>query len=333
MFSATEFTDSIFSTNADFDDLALSLFYFQYENNPVYRQYMDILHRHPQEITHTKDIPFLPINFFKTHEIKTGNFVHKLVFESSSTTQTTPSRCFVRSPAIYERSFRRAFRLFYGDISDYAIIGLLPSYLERGNSSLVYMVNDMILQSGMTESGFYLNEFEKLYQTLSALETSGTKTLLIGVTFGLLDFAEKYPMRLKHTIIMETGGMKGRREEWTREEVHNFLKDKLGTDTIHSEYGMTELFSQAYSKGKGRFNCPPWMRITLRDMEDPLSAVALPKPGEVAHGLINIIDLANIDTCGFIATDDIGLLYPDGSFEVRGRRDQSDLRGCSLMAV
>ncbi len=333
MFSTADFTNSLFKPNVDFDHLALSLFHFQYENNPLYRRYLQALHMDPQHVKDTASIPFLPIGFFKTHDVKTGDFVPALVFESSGTTQTTASRCLVKSPALYERSFRTAFSLFYGKVEDYTVIGLLPSYLERKNASLVYMVHDMIKQSGKKESGFYLNEYEKLHQTLLRLEASGQKTLLIGVTFGLLDFAERHPMQLVHTIVMETGGMKGRREEWTRGEVHDLLKEKLGLNYIHSEYGMTELLSQAYSQGNGIFRCPPWMRISLREMDDPLSPVPLPESGNTARGLINVIDLANRDTCGFIATDDIGVLHADGAFEVLGRRDQSDLRGCNLMAV
>ncbi len=333
MFSPSEFTASLFTTNAKFDNLALSLFHFQYENNDLYREYLQTFGKKPEAVQDISNIPFLPILFFKTYEVKTGDYNPELTFESSGTTQTTPSKSYVKTPALYEESFRNAFSLFYGDIHEYTIIGLLPSYLERKNSSLIYMVNDMIQQSGQTESGFYLDEHEKLYHTLKKLEAREQKTLLIGVTFGLLDFAEKYQMQLNHTLVMETGGMKGRREEWTREEVHRFLKQKLGVKKIHSEYGMTELMSQAYSKGAGLFRCPSWMRIMLRDMEDPLQVLPIPQAGETAQGLINIIDLVNIDTCAFIATDDIGKLHADGSFEVLGRRDNSDLRGCSLMAA
>ncbi len=331
MFSPSEFTESLFTHNAKFEDLAFSLFHFQYEHNALYREYLKTLGKRPDAVHGLREIPFLPILFFKTHEVKTGNYKPALIFESSGTTQTTPGRSLVKTPKLYKKSFRSAFSLFYGDIRDYTILGLLPSYLERQNSSLVYMVNDWIRKSDKPESGFYLDEHEKLAHTLQKLEVKAQKTLLIGVTFGLLDFVEKYPMHLSHTLIMETGGMKGRREEWTREEVHDFLRKRLNVEEIHSEYGMTELMSQAYSKEKGLFHCPPWMRIMLRDINDPLQILPPPETGQTSEGVINIIDLANIDTCAFIATDDLGRLHPDGSFEVLGRRDNSDLRGCSLM--
>lgn len=332
MFSAEKFTKSLFtSSNADFEDLALQLFKYQVKNNDLYQTYVQSLGFRAEEVLAVKDIPFLPIGFFKTHEIKTGIFEPELVFESSGTTQTVPSSHFVKDVRLYEQSFRKAFELFYGKITDYVIIGLLPSYLERQHSSLVYMVNDLIQLSGYSESGFYLDEHKKLADQLKKLEDQGQKTLLIGVTFGLLDFAEKYPLSLRETIVMETGGMKGRREEWTREQVHGFLKEKFGIKNIHSEYGMTELLSQAYSQQDGLFHCPPWMKIALRDMRDPLQLLPWPEPGQSSQGLINVIDLANIHSCAFMATDDVGKLYSDGSFEVLGRQDNSDLRGCSMM--
>lgn len=333
MFSAPEFTDLIFDNNADFDDLAYRLFKYQYENNELYHAYVNELGISVAGVRETKDIPFLPIGFFKTHEVKTGHFAPELVFESSGTTQTVQSRHLVKEASLYERSFRKAFDLFYGDVTDYIVIGLLPSYLERRHSSLVYMVRDLIHQSGAAESGFYLHDHDKLYLQLQELEKKGRKILLIGVTFALLDFAEKYPMHLQNTLVMETGGMKGRHEEWTREEVHELLKERLGIPRVHSEYGMSELLSQAYSRGGGIFYTPPWMKVLLRSETDPLQTFPPPLGQVPLQGIINVIDLANIHSCAFIATDDIGKIYRDGSFEVLGRMDHSDLRGCSLLAT
>ncbi|WP_341837424.1 acyl transferase [Chitinophaga pollutisoli] len=306
--------------------LATEVFRYQYEGNALYRAYVDALKVNPSAVQSLEQIPFLPISFFKTHRITTGTFEPEVVFESSGTTQTVNSRHEVKDTALYTRSFLDAFRRFYGPVEDFVILGLLPSYLERKNSSLVYMVEDMIRRSGRPESGFYLYEHEKLADTLLALEARHQPTLLIGVTFGLLDFAENHRMDLRHTIVMETGGMKGRHEEWTREELHAFLCERLGTGAIHAEYGMTELLSQAYSQGRGIFNCPPWMKVLVRDENDPfqLSTAA-------ASGVINVVDLANIHSCSFIATDDIGKIHANGSFEVLGRLDRSALRGCSLM--
>lgn len=228
---------------------------------------------------------------------------------------------------LYKQSFSKAFELFYGDIKDWCVIGLLPSYLERNNSSLVLMVDELIKMSGHADSDFYLYDFDKLQSTLQRLEMQQQKTLLIGVTFALLDFADSHPMQLDHTTIMETGGMKGRRKELTRFEVHDYLKQKFDVKNIHSEYGMTELLSQAYSKGDGIFVCPPWMKVLVRDEEDPL------RVSVSGRGVLNVIDLANIYSCSFIATDDVGMVYEDGSFEVFGRLDNSDIRGCSLLVV
>lgn len=305
---------------------ALELFRYQYRENDLYRAYTDALHISPVSVKSILEIPYLPIQFFKSHTVVCGTFEPELVFESSGTTQTVNSRHLVKESAIYTQSFMTAFEQFYGPVSDYVVLGLLPSYLERQHSSLVRMVQEMVERSGHKESGFYLYEHDKLFHHLQALEARGQKVLLIGVTFGLLDFAEQYTLQLKHTIVMETGGMKGRREEWTRQEVHHFLKERLGASAIHAEYGMTELLSQAYSKGDGMFETPPWMKVLLRDENDPFQLTA----GKGA-GVMNVIDLANIYSCAFIATEDIGRMHADGRFEVLGRLDNSALRGCSLM--
>ena len=319
-------------TPQNFEETALAVFNFQYLQNPVYNQFCKALHIEPAKINTLNKIPFLPIAFFKTHIVTTTQFEAAALFESSGTTQTINSKHLVKDIALYEQSFSAAFRLFYGNLKDWCIIALLPSYLERKNSSLVMMADKLIEQSGHAQSGFYLNELEKLHDTLLQLETQQQKTLLIGVTFALLDFAEQYPMQLQHTTIMETGGMKGRREELTRQEVHEILCTSFKVNKIHSEYGMTELLSQAYSKGDGIFNCPPWMKIVLREEDDPLS-VQVPNNSKTLSGAINVIDLANMYSCSFIATDDAGKLHPDESFEVLGRLDNSDIRGCSLLAL
>lgn len=332
MFSPEDFTQAIFDNNADFDLLAYELFKYQYANNPLYQAYVKSVHKGIKGIRRAADIPFLPISFFKTHEVATGNFSPQIIFESSGTTGTVQSRHLVSDVMIYKKSFREGFEHFYGAVEGFTVIGLLPAYLERENSSLIYMVDDFIKISEKPGSGFYLNELEALYNQLQLLEKGKSNTLLIGVTFALLDFAEKYLMNLQHTIVMETGGMKGRRKEMIRDEVHAFLKERLGVKNIHSEYGMTELLSQAYSTGEGLFRCPPWMKVLLRDENDPLQ-VFPPSKAQIKNGLINVIDLANIHSCAFIATDDLGKLHPDGSFEVLGRIDHSDLRGCNQLVI
>jgi hypothetical protein len=346
---ACEWHDKIFSVNdAGFEPLALDIFRYQYSNNGVYRAYVNALGINAEAVSSADKIPFLPVIFFKTHEIKTGGFDAALVFESSGTTQSISSRHYIKDEKLYVDSFTRSFEKNYGAAKNWCIIGLLPSYLERNSSSLVFMVNELIKLSGHPQSGFYLNNFQRLAGTIKLLEEKKQQTILLGVTFALLDFAEKYPMPLHHTIIMETGGMKGRRKEMTRMEVHDILKRAFGKNEIHSEYGMTELLSQAYSMRDGIFHCPPWMRVLLREEDDPLAVVRhesmVNKESEfqlTTHdsrllfqtGAINIIDLANVHSCSFIATDDVGKLYADGSFEVLGRMDGSDLRGCSLMVV
>ncbi|PWT95773.1 MAG: acyl transferase [Bacteroidetes bacterium] len=331
-----DFTQRIFDFNiSGFDDLALEIFNFQYENNEVYRAYCDTILSNISAIHSVEKIPFLPIQFFKSHEVKATSFEAESIFESSGTTQSRPSRHFVKNLNIYTESFRKTFGQFYGPATNWCILGLLPSYLERSNSSLVYMVQDLIDQSEQEESGFYLYDHEKLADVLERLESKKQNTILIGVSFALLDFAAKYSFPLKHTYIMETGGMKGRREEMTREQVHAILKEKFQVDQIHSEYGMTELLSQGYSKGGGIFHAPKWMKILIRDEDDPLAIKNFDSGTNSSglSGIINVIDFANIYSCAFIATDDLGTLYPDGSFEVLGRIDNSDLRGCSLMVA
>ena len=316
----------------NFTTLALAIFQFQHQFNPIYRQYCDLLKIDPLQINEIEKIPFLPIRFFKSHQVMTTDFTPAITFESSGTSQTVNSKHFVKEISLYSRSFNETFRLFYGDPSQWCIIALLPSYLERNNSSLVMMADELIQQSSHPKSGFYLNEWDQLNTTLQALELAQQKTMLIGVTFALLDFAEKFPQPLHHTTIMETGGMKGRREEITRGQVHEILCKQFGVEKIHSEYGMTELLSQAYSKGEGIFNCPPWMKVLIREEDDPF-AIQSSKEDRLIRGAINCIDLANIYSCSFLATEDAGKLYPDGSFELLGRLDNTDIRGCSLLTV
>jgi hypothetical protein len=322
--------NNIFSLSADpaaFREACLQTFRFQYQENPVYSEWCRLTATDPASVKTLDAIPALPIAFFKSREVVTTSFVPEVVFESSGTTQSLTSRHLVKELAIYRQSFLKAFTQFYGAVTDWCILGLLPSYLERKHSSLVLMVDELIRLSGHPASGFYLDEHAKLAGTLQQLEARSQKTLLIGVTFGLLDFAAAYPQQLKHTIVMETGGMKGRRKELTRAEVHGLLMDGLGVGSVHSEYGMTELLSQAYSKGEGRFTCPPWMKVLVRDEEDPFAVK------ESGRGILQVIDLANVYSCSFIATEDVGRVYEDGSFEVWGRLDNSDIRGCSLLVV
>lgn len=312
----------------DFEAKALEIFNFQFENNSVYRSFCDLLYKHPSDIHTINDIPFLPIEFFKTHDVISNRNSIEKTFTSSGTTGTLTSKHFVTDLTLYDESFRRGFKHFYGDIEDYVVLALLPSYLERTGSSLIYMVNDFIKHSKHPESGFYLDNHKELAEQIQALEAKNQKTLLIGVSFALLDLVETYNFQLKHTIVMETGGMKGRRKEIIRTELHEILNNGFGVNHIHSEYGMTELLSQAYSKGNGVFECPPWMNVLTRDTEDALSIQHINKTGG-----LNIIDLANINSCAFIATQDLGKVYNDGTFEVIGRFDHSDIRGCNLMAL
>ena len=315
-----------------FEAEALALFRRQSRDNPVYGAFAGLLGRTPENVRRLAYIPFLPIGLFKTHRVATGAFIPEAEFQSSGTTGAGGSRHLVERLSDYRASFTEAFRQVYGEPADWCILALLPSYLERYGSSLVYMAGELIRLSGHPLGGFFLHDLDALHRRLLRLEGEGRRTLLLGVTYALLDFAEAYPMALRHTVVMETGGMKGRRRELTREEVHHTLRQRLGLRQVHSEYGMTELLSQAYARRDGLFRSPPWMRVLVRAEDDPLS-VATPVPGRVVSGPINVIDLANRSSCAFVATDDLGRLHPDGSFEVVGRIDNSDIRGCSLLYV
>jgi hypothetical protein len=322
------------ATASNFDEIALKIFHFQYQQNEIYQAYCNLLSIKPAETTTINNIPFLPIQFFKSKKIKTTSFEEAIIFESSGTSGSVNSKHFVKDKTIYEKSYLNGFRQFYGIEKDYCIIGLLPSYLERQHSSLVYMVDDLIKKSNHKNSGFYLYDHEKLSAVLKENEQAKQKTILIGVTYALLEFAEKFPVKLEHTIIMETGGMKGRREELTRSEVHKILSNAFGLENIHSEYGMTELLSQAYSTEGGIFRCSNTMKIVLRSEDDPLEIVVSSRGNKnFVTGGINIIDLANLYSCSFIATDDAGKLFVDDSFEILGRLENSDIRGCGLMIL
>ncbi|WP_157206922.1 LuxE/PaaK family acyltransferase [Mariniflexile maritimum] len=323
-------TNAIFNiqTETEFENLAIQIFKFQFENNRVYRSFCDLLYIHPSDVKSLKDIPFLPIQFFKSHSVLSSKESVQTTFTSSGTTGSNTSKHLVTNLEIYEESFKKGFEHFYGAIEDYVVLALLPSYLERSGSSLIYMVDAFIKQSNHIESGFYLNNLSELKDRLTTVDSQGKKVLLIGVSFALLDLVEAHQFQLKNTIIMETGGMKGRRKELVRDELHAILKQGFGVDAIHSEYGMTELLSQAYSQGKGIFNCPNWMRIVTRDTEDALTLQPTGKAGG-----INVIDLANINSCSFIATQDLGRVYQNNSFEIIGRFDTSDIRGCNLMVL
>ena len=314
--------------NTSFYETALRIFRYQAEWNPVYRAYISGLRRPASEVNSINDIPFLPVEFFKTQTVITEGRPFEMVFESSRTTGATPGKHFVHDLKIYETSFLKSFIHFYGEPSEYFIAALLPSYTDRKNSSLIYMMNTLIKKSLNKESGFYADNIEELIRNIHKAKSAGQKTLLIGVSFALLDLAENWSPDLSGTIVMETGGMKGRRKEITREELHNILTDRLNVKSVHSEYGMTELMSQAYSKGSGIFYCPPWMKILIRDPYDPLGIIDEYEKG----GGINIIDLANIYSCSFISTSDFGKLHENGGFEVSGRFDNSDIRGCNLMS-
>ncbi|MBP9789463.1 MAG: acyl transferase [Bacteroidia bacterium] len=313
-------------SESSFLELALEIFQYQFENNSFYRSFVEGCKVDPKKVKELNEIPFLPVELFKSNEIKTGEFQPEAIFTSSTTTGSISSKHFIRDLELYEESFMRSFIHFYGDPSDYVFLALLPSYLERSGSSLIYMMEKLISESTDLRSGFFLNEFDKLNELLIQLKSENKKVVLVGVTYALLDFAEKHSINFPELIVMETGGMKGKRKEMVRDEVHEILKPAFGVLSIHSEYGMTELLSQAYSKGHGIFETPPWMRILVREMNDPLNIAAHGR-----SGAINIIDLANLDSCAFIATQDLGKLVNDTAFEVIGRFDYSDIRGCNLM--
>lgn len=355
-----ELTERIFSirTTTDFTQLALDVFRYQVERNSVYRQFCRALKRDPDHVSSPEKIPFLPVGFFNNHQVTSFTAEPEAIFSSSGTSArlqeyaagndvglTNPpedslpavkhpisvpsdrSHHYIKDLSLYVRSFTEGFRLFYGNPADYCILALLPSYLERDDSSLVYMAKGLMDQGGHPDNGFYQDNLDGLANTMKRLLDNGHRILLLGVSFALLDLAEAHPMKTKNTIIMETGGMKGRRRELIREELHAILAEAFCVGSIHSEYGMTELLSQAYSQGGGLFSCPPWMRVLIRDSNDPLTIT----DGSRAGG-INIIDLANLHSCSFLATHDLGKIAPDGRFEVLGRFDNSDIRGCNLMA-
>jgi len=314
------------NSNEQFETMALDIFRYQVQNIPVYKEYTELLGIVPNDVSTLDKIPFLPIQFFKTREVKPVNTNAAVIFTSSGTTGVQTSSHFVVDAELYIKSFTSAFNYFYGNPADYCILALLPSYLERQGSSLVYMVEKLIELSNHPESGFFLNEFDILAERLRRLDAEGQKCLLIGVTFALVDFAEQYNFKLNSSIVMETGGMKGRRREMIREEVHHQLTIAFNLKAVHSEYGMTELLSQAYSNGGGIFQCPKWMKVVIRDPYDPFSTLPHHKAGA-----INIIDLANIYSCSFIQTEDLGRTYENDSFEVLGRMNEAQLRGCNLL--
>ena len=316
------------SGRKQFEKIALKVFRHQYENNKVYREFCNLMNVEKENVKSIRQIPFLPIQFFKSHDVLTGNGSVQQTFTSSGTTGTQVSRHLVTDISFYQESYRKGFSQFYGNIENYTILALLPSYQERDGSSLIFMAKDLIKLSNNTASGFYLDNPDELAEKLIALDNCGENVILIGVTYALLDLIETRQFKLQNTIIMETGGMKGRRREMIREELHEKLCIGFGVNSIHSEYGMTELLSQAYSMGNGIFECPNWMHILVRDTEDALAYVTDGKTGG-----LNVIDLANINSCSFIATQDLGKKYPNNSFEVLGRYDNSDIRGCNLMVI
>ncbi len=311
-----------------FNDLALKVFQYQAAHNPFYAKYLSLLSVDSTEVKSINEVPFLPIQFFKDNVIQTGEWEAETFFQSSGTTGQIPSIHHIRDLSLYRMNCILGFESQYGPIADYCVLALLPSYLERDNSSLVYMVNEFIKLSGNDKSGFFLDNRSELIQQIEKCKKENRKVLLIGVSFALLDLAETFPVDLRNVIVMETGGMKGRRKELTRQELHDQLSTAFKTSVIHSEYGMTELLSQAYSKGNGIFKPNPTMKILTRQIEDPLALQAFGRTGA-----INVIDLANLDSCSFIATDDLGKVYGDGRFEIIGRLDTSDIRGCNLMVI
>lgn len=326
--------ENIFSINTEeeFEKMTLKVFYFQAKHSSVYQTFLQNLHIDPLNITSVKDIPFLPIELFKNHAVYSVADRHKQVYQkvfiSSGTTGQITSKHYVADLSIYEQSFNTCFQQFYGNIKNYCVLALLPSYLDRQDSSLVYMANHLIKDSSHSDSGFYINNYQDLIQKIEQLKTKQQPTILIGVSYALLNLAELGCEPGNNCIVMETGGMKGKRKDMLREELHSYLKEKLKITTVHSEYGMTELLSQAYSKADGIFVCPPWMKVIIRDINDPLKTLSAGRTGG-----INVIDLANIYSCSFIATKDLGKSHINGNFEILGRFDNSDIRGCNLMVV
>lgn len=317
-------------TPARFEDVARDVFVYQYTHNALYRSWADALGKTPHTVNGLETYPYLPVSFFKQQAViclPNNEPLPDLCFESSTTSGQIPSKHYVPNVTMYEESYRRGFEQVYGSPKDYAILGLLPSYLERGRSSLVYMVQGLMTDSGHPQNGFYLNNFAQLAETLVQLEAAKQATLLFGVTYALLDFAEAFPMPLKYTTLIETGGMKGRKKEMVRPEMHSLLQNAFQVQHIHSEYGMTELLSQAWSGGEGIYRCPSWMRILLRDRNDPLQVM------QEGRGLVNCIDLANVESCSFLAIDDMAIVLPSGEFEILGRADGSEIRGCSLLSL
>lgn len=319
-----ELSQKIFrSSEANFESIALEVFEFQYKNLEIYKAYCDLILKDVSSVKTLQQIPFLPISFFKSHQLLISH-QHQEVFSSSGTTGESTSKHYVKDLKVYEKSFVNTFENFYGKLEDFSFFALLPAYLERKGSSLIYMVNYFIEKSG--KGGFYLYDHQQLIADIKSTQANKEKIILIGVSFALLDLAESYSIDLSDVIIIETGGMKGRKKEMLRSELHAILKNAFNVQHIHSEYGMTELLSQAYSQGNELFNCPPWMKILIRDYNDPFSYLA-----EGKTGAVNIIDLANLYSCSFIETQDLGKIHPSNSFEVLGRMDLSDLRGCNLL--
>jgi hypothetical protein len=326
MTNPKHFPSTIFPQDeARFHEVALEMFRYQSEHNVLYKNYLSLLKIAPQEIKKVEEIPFLPIQFFKSHKVVSGEFADEMVFTSSSTSGTGESKHHVCSLQVYEDSFLQGFEYFYGNPEDWTVFALLPSYLERSGSSLVYMAQKLISLSCDARSGFFLYDHKNLLSLIHEACAEKRKVLLLGVTYALLDLSGPLP---DGVVVMETGGMKGRRAELTREQVHEELRIHLGVNTVHSEYGMTELLSQAYSKGEGLFQCPPWMKVLIREVNDPL---CLAKQGKT--GGVNVIDLANVHSCAFIATQDLGKIHPNGMFEIQGRFDHAEIRGCNLMVV
>jgi len=332
--------ENIFHSYSDFDfqNHALALFHYQYEQNKVYHSFCNILKVNPKNITSITQIPFLPISFFKTHIVKTGNFVSEIEFWSSGTTavgtrhalspqnEIENSKHFIKDVTFYERAFLHSFEYFYGDPRDYCFLALLPNYLEQKHSSLIFMMNQLISGSKYVESGFYLYNYDELYEKIITLKQTKIKTILFGVSYALLDFADRFFFEAPDLMVFETGGMKGRRPEMVKEELHQILCNAFGVKNIYSEYGMCELLSQAYSNGRNLFATPPWMKLLLRDEKDPLFC------SDILHnGAINVIDFANVHSCAFIATDDLGKRAANGMMEILGRLDAAQIRGCNLL--